>query len=181
MKRKTVDELLTNEKIMEKKDYERLIFKEIYDATVSVFKTMTGISLEREKVTARDHNYVSGDISAVIEMVGAPLSAKMALAFDKKVFLDVVGKMIGDEIKEITPDFHDAAAELCNQIYGVAKARLVDMGCPFQMAIPRVITGDDHKIQHDDSDYCVVTTFKNLKGLKLEMSVDKTHQAKKAS
>lgn len=154
--------------------YEEMIFQEIYYAAVQVFKINMGLDLKWHSVKGKDQKVTSGDISAVLEMKSPDLTATLAICFDKNSFLTLTSKMLGEEFTELTPEIHDAASEICNQIYGVAKARLSDAGHKFQMAIPKLTVQEGHPVPHGNATFCVVVGFKNPPGFNIELSVAKS-------
>lgn len=75
----------------------------------------------------------------------------MAISFKKKTFLGIVNRMLGADYTDIDPEISDAAAELCNQVFGLTKTKLNQQGHEIQPAIPSVITGENHQIKHSTS------------------------------
>jgi chemotaxis protein CheX len=134
------------------------------DAVILVLSTTASTEVTRESLFVRTNDQISGDISAVIAMRSSVFTGSMAVAFEDRCFLDLVGKMLGDTFTEITPDIQDAAGELCNQIFGVAKRKLNEKGFDIQMAIPSVIIGKGHRIKHMVDGNCLAVRFKTDAG-----------------
>lgn len=134
------------------------------DATNKVLETMAQTPSVKDSLYLRDPNAISGDISAILSIHSSTHNGSLAISFGKDCFLAVVNKMLGENYKEINPENSDAVAELCNQIFGIAKKELNANGHDLQMAIPSVVTGDSHKILHKTSGPCVVVKFMTPNG-----------------
>lgn len=117
-------------------------------ATVEVLKVTCQTTATKDKVFLRAGDQVSGDISALVGMVSDAFKGSMGIAFQKRCFLHVVNSMLGEKYKDITKDNQDAAGEICNQIFGMAKTKLNEMGHNIKPAIPSIIVGDGHRIKH---------------------------------
>jgi chemotaxis protein CheX len=137
------------------------------EAVVQVLHTTAQVDVVRESVFIRKSDELSGDISAIVAMNSNDYLGSMAISFDDKSFLQVVSSMLGETFTEITPDIRDAAAEICNQVFGVAKQRLNEVGHSIQLAIPSVIYGHGHTIRHSANGSCIAVKFKGPNGVRL--------------
>ena len=81
------------------------------------------------------------EIAALIGVAGKDLKGTVTIAFPKNVFLRIIGKMLGENFREITDDLADGASELLNIIFGQAKKVLNEKGYAIQSAIPTLIRG----------------------------------------
>ncbi len=133
-------------------------------STVEVLKTMAQIEAKKGTPFIREKDQISGDISAVISIVSENRSGSMAISFSSACYLDIISKMLGEECKEINSENADAAAELCNQIFGMTKKKLNEIGYKIQPAIPSVICGPNHTIKHMKVGPCVAVKFHTAKG-----------------
>ena len=129
------------------------------EGTLKVLAATCGTKAVRKEIYLRKSDQISGDISAIVAMNSATKQGSMAISFEKKVFLEVVSRMLGEEFKEITPEIQDAAAELCNQIFGYARKNLNEAGYNLQPAIPSIVIGDDHSIKHMVIGPCIAVKF----------------------
>lgn len=129
------------------------------DAAIEVLKVTGGTEIKKERVFVRKDDQISGDISALIALNSNSYSGSMAISFEEKCFLEVVSKMLGTQQTEIIPKNADAAGELCNQIFGVAKRVLNDSGHTIKMAIPSVVRGKNHSIQHLNNGTVIAVQF----------------------
>lgn len=135
------------------------------EATVNVLGTTANLHAQKEGVYVRTNDQVSGDISAVIAMNSNAYYGSMAIGFEESTFLTVVSGMLGETYTEITPDIQDAAGEVCNQIFGVAKKILNEKGHSIQPAIPTVVVGKAHRISHLVPGVCVAIRFRTEAGV----------------
>lgn len=132
--------------------------KPFVTAAVSVISVLASTEVKQEKVFMRKPGEASGDISAVIALNNEKLSASLAITFPEKVFLAIVGRMLGDDLKEMKV-VNSAAGEICNQICGGAKPGLAAMGYKFPFSIPTIISGQNHAIKHLVNGPCVAVQF----------------------
>lgn len=133
-------------------------------AASAVLSTMAKTKIVRESLNIRTPNEMSGDVSAILAVKSTLQRGSLSISFDKLGFLEVVEKMLGEKHTEITADIADAAAEICNQIFGVAKKELNEQGYDLQPSIPSVVTGDGHRLQHQSSGPCLCVKFRTERG-----------------
>lgn len=134
------------------------------DATLNVLKIMAGIAAEKQDVFIRQKDQTSGDISAIVGMNSNDYIGSMAIAFEESCFLKVASGMLSENFTQLTPEIRDAAGELCNQIFGMAKKTLNEKGHSIQPAIPSVIVGKNHTINHQVDSPCIAIKFKTPDG-----------------
>ena len=67
--------------------------------------------------------------------------------------------MLQEEIQTINDENKDAVAELLNIIFGKAKKILNASGLNIQQAIPSIIRGPGHSIQHQAQNQTIVIPF----------------------
>lgn len=87
-------------------------------------------------------------IAGLIEMKSNTFTGSIALAFPKKVFLEVMSRMIGTAYTEVNEIVSSGAAELLNVIYGQAKTSLNKQNFFLGKVIPKVLTGSELDIRH---------------------------------
>jgi chemotaxis protein CheX len=81
------------------------------------------------------------DIAGVIGITSSAFCGSITISFPEKVFLKIMGKMLGEEYNEITNEISDGAAELMNIIFGHAKRVLNAKGYDLEKAIPSIARG----------------------------------------
>lgn len=130
------------------------------ESTLKVIETTCRTTCSKEKVFLRAADITSGDISALIGMISDKFKGSIAISFPKTTFLYLVNSMLDEKYTSITKENQDAAGELCNQIFGLTKTTMNDAGHTLKPAIPSIIVGDNHKIQHLYSTPVISVRFK---------------------
>ncbi len=118
------------------------------EATLKVLDINAGITAEKKNLYLRKDDVLKGDVTALLPMHGALIKGSLALSFEQSVFLSLVNAMLGENYTEVTVENSSCIGELCNQIYGLAKTQLNEMGHKLVHSLPTIITGRDHKIAH---------------------------------
>ena len=77
----------------------------------------------------------------MIGITGAAFGGNFSICFEEAVFMKVLEGMFGEPVTKIEPGMDDAAAEIVNMVFGVAKQVLNEKGYALQMAIPTIISG----------------------------------------
>lgn len=135
-------------------------FKPFVDGTLHALKIQCSIEAKTGKPFRKgDRKMPSIGITGVIGLTSAVFTGSITICFPAAVFLDIMGKMLGETFTEITPDLQDGAAELLNMIFGQAKVVLNEKGYQIQKAIPNVILGDNIQTAHLTSRPVIVIPF----------------------
>ena len=135
------------------------------DSTLLVLEVTAGIKARKTNLKLKAANEPSqGDMTSLIAMNSKAYLGSMAITFKEESFLSIVNSMLGENYQMINSENRDAAAELCNQIFGGAKATLNAKGHTIQPAIPTIITGKDHRITHTAQGPVVVIEFSTQYG-----------------
>lgn len=129
------------------------------EATLEVLEMTSGINAMKEKVFIRKAQQSSGDISALIALNCEKYLGSFSVSFEEKFFLALIYSILGKTYTAITAEIQDAAAEICNQIFEIAKKALTANGHVLQPAIPTVIAGNGHTIQHPVGGVCIAVVF----------------------
>ncbi len=117
------------------------------NATVNVLSTMAFVNPQAGKPYLKKDNMAKGDVTGIIGITGEA-NGTISVTFDKGSILQVVSNMFGEEMGDINNEVADAVGELTNMISGQARRELEGQGKVFQAAIPSVVTGPNHVIQH---------------------------------
>ncbi|MBE0617869.1 MAG: chemotaxis protein CheX, partial [Proteobacteria bacterium] len=85
----------------------------------------------------------------------------------------IYSNMVGQEAADLNAEVRDAVGEIANMIAGGAKATLAQQGFDFRIAIPSIVVGSGHTIDHKGTGPCLVVPF-TLEGdtFWLEVSFD---------
>ena len=84
----------------------------------------------------------SFQVGALAGIVSAAFDGNMIIGFEKVSFLRAMSLFLQMEVKELTSDIKDGAAELLNVIIGQTKIKLNEKGFEIKQVIPSVITGE---------------------------------------
>ncbi len=118
------------------------------EATLKVLDINAGITAEKKNLYIRKDDVLKGDVTALLPLHGGQYRGSMALSFEQPVFLSLVNRMLGENYSEITDENSSCIGELCNQIFGLAKTQLNEMGHQLAHSLPTIITGRAHRISH---------------------------------
>ena len=120
------------------------------ESTLEVLKVMCGVEPSKGDVFIQDNDSEEDFKSdaSVIPMNSPAFKGSMAISFEKDCFIEIYEKLTGERALFITRNNCDAAAELCNQIFGNAKMKLNEKGLKIESAIPTVVFGENMQINH---------------------------------
>ncbi len=117
------------------------------EGTVDVIKTMAFTETKAGTPYMKDSNVASGDISGIIGFTGA-VRGSLALSFSETCILRIVSNMLGEEMTSLNHDIEDAVGEITNMASGGGRKILAYNGLNITAAIPTVVLGRNHSIQH---------------------------------
>ncbi len=129
------------------------------EATLNVLKTMAFIEAKPDKPYLKKEGGPHGDVTGLIGMAGQEVSGSMALVFTNSTILQIASAMLGEEFTEVNQDVLDCVGELTNMISGGARAGLAKLGMRFEMAIPNMIKGSNHLVEHKTKAPIVIIPF----------------------
>ena len=117
------------------------------EGTVDVIRTMAFIETTPGEPYIKNNNVASGDISGIIGLTGA-VRGSLALSFSEACILRIVSNMLGEEMTILNSDIEDAVGEITNMASGGGRKILANGGLNVSAAIPTVVLGRNHSIQH---------------------------------
>lgn len=132
-------------------------------ATLNVLETMAFTKAEAGKPYLKENLIASGDVSGVIGLTGE-VSGTFSVSYSEKSILAIVSNMLGEEMKELNEDIKDAVGEITNIIAGQARHELDQLGRSLQAAIPTVIVGKNHTINHVTASPIMAIPFSTSNG-----------------
>jgi len=130
---------------------------------MEVIKTMAFIEAKPGKVYLKQTSVAYGDVSGIIGITG-DATGSLAISFTESCILDVVNKMLGENYPNATQEVFDAVGEITNMISGVARNYLEKDGMQVYAAIPSIVYGKDHTINHILKSPSIVIPFMTEKG-----------------
>ena len=117
------------------------------DSTINVLKITTGTEAIKEEINVSKGESFKGDISAFYPIHSPVFEGFFCLSFPKETYLKVMSKLLYTEFDEINDENRDGVAELCNQIFGNAKAFFNDkLKTQIRMSTPSITVGENHSI-----------------------------------
>jgi chemotaxis protein CheX len=124
------------------------LIRPFLETMLNVLKTMANLEPKIGKPFLKDGLEPIGDVTGVIGLAGENVCGSMALVFTEGALLEVSSHMLGETYTELTPDCLDCIGEMTNMISGGARAGLSNIGLKFDMAIPTMIQGHAHMVEH---------------------------------
>lgn len=134
------------------------------NATINVLETMAFVTPEAGKPYLKQAKIATGDVSSIVGITGKP-DATFAISFDMESILIIMDKMLGRKLSEITNEVGDAIGEIANMISGSARRDLATHGIHYDGAIPSVVIGKDHELQHISDGPVIAIPFKLENGV----------------
>ncbi len=134
------------------------------DATVNVLKTMAGVDPTPQPPRVKTTHEAYGDITAIIGMAGENVKGSFAVSFTEPCILKIMSNMLGENIESLSGEVSDGVGEITNIITGGAKAQLAEEGYVIGMAIPTVISGKSHNVEHVTDQPVIVVPFETEAG-----------------
>lgn len=117
------------------------------DSTLKVLKITTDTDAVKEEIKVSMGEAFKGDISAFYPIHSPAFEGFFCLSFPKETYLKIISKMLYTQFDEINAENQDGVAELCNQIFGNAKAYFNDTKkTQIRMSTPSITIGDNHSI-----------------------------------
>jgi len=131
--------------------------------TIDVLKKMAFIEPKAGNPYVKSGDAACGDVSGIIGITGDAIGS-LAISFHIDSILNIVEKMLGEPYPKINDDVLDAVGELTNMISGVARTHLEKQGMRAYGAIPTVIYGIGHTVDHVLKGPSIVIPFSSSAG-----------------
>ena len=135
-------------------------------ATESALEIQADTPIKRGKPYAKTQAHESKiGIAGVLNISSTHFNGAIALCFPSEVFLKIYENMLGEKHDQINDEMEDAAAELLNIIYGMAKKELNDIqGCDFNRVIPTILRGEKLMVKQATSLPVMILPFESDAG-----------------
>jgi chemotaxis protein CheX len=115
--------------------------------TIEVLKKMAFVEPCPGKVYIKESSLAGGDVSGIIGITGDAVGT-LALSFSEACICEICSRMLGESYTEVCQDIFDAVGEITNMISGVARTHMEKEGMAVYAAIPSVVYGKNHTINH---------------------------------
>ena len=134
------------------------------ESIVNVLETMANVKATPGKPQRKDEDVAQGDVTGVIGMASEQVKGSLAITFTSAAIFDIARRMLGEEVTEINNTVTDLVGEITNMVTGGAKRVLAEQGYDFDMAIPAVIAGKNHRISHKSNGMKIIVPFSIIAG-----------------
>lgn len=118
------------------------------ESMLNVLTTMAALEVKAGRAALKEDSVARGDVTGLIGMTGEQARGSLAISFTEPVILEVTTRILGEPVKEIDDTVIDMVGEITNIVTGGAKKLLAEKGYHFDMAIPAVVAGTGHVIDH---------------------------------
>jgi chemotaxis protein CheX len=133
------------------------------NGTIEVMKKMAFVEPRPGKVYIKQTSVANGDVSGIIGITGDMIGS-LAMSFGESCICHLIGSMVGESYAEAGQEVFDGVGELTNMISGVARTYLEKEGMHVYAAIPSVVYGKNHTINHILKSPSIVIPFETDHG-----------------
>lgn len=127
-------------------------------ATLQALEVMAAVRPVRGNPFVKNDQVAKGDISSLIGLAGEA-AGSVAVSFPSTLACRIYENMVGEAADGLDDGVQDAIGEIANMIAGGAKAALAQQGFSFRIAIPTILVGPGHTIEHKGDGPCLVVPF----------------------
>lgn len=131
--------------------------------TIEVLKKMAFVEPRPGKVYLKKTSVADGDVSGIIGITGDMIGS-LAISFGESCICHIIGSMLGESHTEANQEVFDGVGEITNMISGVARTHMEKEGLQVYAAIPSVVYGKDHSINHILKSPSIVIPFETDHG-----------------
>lgn len=117
-------------------------------SVINILSTMANIDASPGKPQIKTDNIARGIVTGLITMEEEKAQGSLAISFSKPVILEIIKKMLSEELTEVDDTAKDMTGELANMVMGGAKNILCEQGYDFGLSTPAVLFGEGHEIEH---------------------------------
>lgn len=115
---------------------------------IKVLATMAMTDASPGRPQIKEDDLSRGDVTGIIALSSKDTIGSFAISFPKPVILDITQKMLGERLEDIDETVVDLVGELTNMMSGGAKSLFAEMGMNFDLTIPSILSGENHKVTH---------------------------------
>ncbi len=126
---------------------------------LNVLSTMAKIDAKPGRPAVKQGDVSRGDVTGIIGMTGSKARGSIAISFPEPVILDIAKRMLNEEPAGVDATVTDLVGEIINMVSGGAKKLLGDQGYDFDMALPAVVSGKNHVVDHKSRGPKIILPF----------------------
>jgi chemotaxis protein CheX len=131
----------------------------VLETMINVLSTMANVQPDVGKPSLKKDEIAMGEVTGIMRMVSPQVRASLAITFTKPVIIDIVRRMLGEDIQEIDDTARDLTGEMANMVVGGAKNLFAAQGYEFDMSTPDILVGKDHTVHHQFSGKTILLPF----------------------
>lgn len=161
---------------MSSTDFDPNIVTAFFSAIRKTFDVQLSTAVNIKSFLPKNSNETAkADIAAVLSLVSTTVNGTLAICLTQDTFLGLINRMLGENYKSITAENSDAAAEILNIIYGIARTEINKCNYSFAPAIPSVISGHEIVISHPHAQIIgIITCECDLGTIQFELSLKRS-------
>ena len=126
------------------------------NSTLNVLEITCQTQAKKEEVSLKKDPGFAGEVSAYYPIESPLFTGYFSISFKKDTYLKIVSQMLMEEYTEVNDENKDGVAELCNQIFGNAKAEFSgNAASGLKMQKPAVFTTPDSDEQNLGPRICI--------------------------
>lgn len=131
--------------------------------TLEVLKKMALIEPRPGKAYLKESSIAGGDVSGIIGFTGDVVGT-LAISFSEACICNICSRMRGELYSVVNQDVFDAVDEITNMVSGVARTYMEKDGMALYTALPSVVYGKNHTINHIINSPGIVIPFSTDQG-----------------
>jgi chemotaxis protein CheX len=131
----------------------------VLETMINVLSTMADVRPDVGKPCLKNDEIALGEVTGIMRMVSPQVRASLAITFTKPVIIDIVRRMLGEDIQDINDTARDLTGEMANMVVGGAKNLFAKQGYEFDMSTPAILVGKDHTVHHEFSGRTILLPF----------------------
>lgn len=134
------------------------------ESIINVLDTMANVKASAGKPQRKEEDIAHGDVTGVVGMASEQVKGSLAITFTSSAIFDIARRMLGEEVTEVNTTVTDLVGEITNMVTGGAKKVLAEQGYDFDMAIPSVVAGKNHRISRKFQGIKIIIPFQIIAG-----------------
>ena len=136
----------------------------VLETMINVLSTMANVQPDVGKPSLKQDEVARGEVTGIMSMLSPQVRGSLAITFTKPVIIDIVRRMLGEDIQEIDDTARDLTGEMANMVVGGAKNLFAAQGYDFNMSTPQILFGKDHMVHHSVSGKTLLLPFTTESG-----------------
>ena len=121
----------------------------VLESLLNTLATMAEMHPSVGKPTLKTDRMALGEVTGLMRMDSPQVRASLAISFSEPVIIDLVWRMLREDIQGIDDTARDMAGEITNMVVGGAKNLFAEQGFDFSMSTPRILSGPEYQVEHE--------------------------------